>query len=489
MLLSILVLVALTVSPVGPASAQEESSAVGVDVASSPPTTVLTLDEAVRLALLNSPQLKASREKIEQSRAQLKQAYALLLPFISAQGNYSLADQEISLDFGNFGELFALAAMNCALWKDEYGPIPSLCTAPPAPADASDGGDEEDSARVIQERHNFDGSLTVGISLLNLRTWPLIQNVYTGRELTRLQVDFAEEQLVYSVVQMYYGISTAQAVVSLLEQTVATALRHMEFTEIRVKNGAGLQNERVRAAMGVVQARSQLDQALVALGSARRSLAVLIGREDSNFAVEENPAHPWQSETPEGDPAARVGQRLDIRMLEKMEVMAERGVTDVWMRFVPTVQAMWNGSWSSNTGFAGSHTQWRAIVSLNWTILEGGLRFGQIDEARSKVREARYNRDVVELGARMEVEQALTAIESAQKDLATAGEMAKLAAENLDLVEKQYKAGVAQQTVIIDAEQQVRSAQILELQGKLKLALATISLVRSAGKLKTHSFK
>ena len=87
MLLSILVLVALTVSPVGPASAQEESSAVGVDVASSPPTTVLTLDEAVRLALLNSPQLKASREKIEQSRAQLKQAYALLLPFISAQGN------------------------------------------------------------------------------------------------------------------------------------------------------------------------------------------------------------------------------------------------------------------------------------------------------------------------------------------------------------------------------------------------------------------
>ena len=327
------------------------------------------------------------------------------------------------------------------------------------------------------------------MSLLNLRTWPLIKNVYTGRELSRLQVKFAEEQLVFAVVQMYYGISTAQAVVMLMEQTVVTALRHMDFTEVRVKNGVGLQNERVRAAMGVLQARSQLDQSKLGLAAAKRSMAILMGHDQDDFQVAETPSHPWENALDEDARGASVAQRLDVRMLEKMEVIAERGVTDVWMRFVPTAQAMWNGSWSSNTGFAGTHTQWRAIVSLNWSILEGGLRFAQVDEARSKVREVRFNRQTAEMAARLEVEQALAAIESARVDLDTAGEMTKLAGENLALVEKQYKLGVAQQPVIIDAEQQVRSARILELQGRLKLALATISLVRSAGRLKVDTFK
>ncbi len=471
-----LLLVGLLVAP-PPLQAQEPAD-----------NEVLTLHTAVRQAVQFSPQLKASNEKLEQAKAQLWQAYGMLLPFVTVKGSYTRADERIALDFGSFGDLFALAMMNCGAWDEtSMGPRPAMCDAPPAPTDTEEDSDSG-GARVMQELNNFDASITVGMSLLNARTLPLIKNVYTGEELAKLQKDFAEEQLVFAVIQMYYGVSTTQSVVLLMEQTLGTAMRHLELTEIRRKNGVALENERIRAAMTVLQARNAVDQAKAAFDLSRRSLAILLGRDDAAFVVEEFPDHPWIGLDPTAPETDLLEQRLDIRMFDKFELMAERNVTDIWMKFVPTVQGMWTFSGSSNKGFADRYTQWRAMVTLNWNLFEGGMRFAELDVARSKVRETRYNRSAALLKARTEVQGALSGIETARTDLSTAVEMEALAGQNLTLVEKQYKHGVAQQTVILDAESQLQSARIQALQGRLRLALAQISLARSLGLVSADHF-
>lgn len=450
---------------------------------------VLPLDGAVQEALAFSPQLKASQEKLSQAKSQLWQAYGMLLPFVRMQGSYSRADERISLDFGSsFADVFALAALNCSVWDEGVmGPLPGLCTTVAAPAAGEE--DSGESARVIQELNNWEGTLTVGMSLLNARTLPLIKNVYTGEDIAILQTRFAEEQLVYAVVQTYYGASTAQAAVKLMQENLGSAMRMLDFTEIRRKNGVALENERIRASIAVLQARNGLDRAQSGLELALGSLAILIGRDSVDFTVEEKPAHPWSEMAAPGADDIRLERRLDLKLLDQMSLLAERGVTDIHMKFLPTIGAAWNYSGSTNTGFAGRHFQWRAMLTLNWSIFEGGMRMAELDIARSKVREAEFGRQTALQSARLDVQSAVSSIESAQVDLDTALEMSALAVENLALVEKQYKHGVAQQTVMLDAEQQVQSARIQTLQGRIRLALAQFSLAKALGLVSKAAFK
>lgn len=179
----------------------------------------------------------------------------------------------------------------------------------------------------------------------------------------------------------------------------------------------------------------------------------------------------------------QLARRKDLLMLGKMEEIADRNITDAKLRFLPTLQGLWNWSWSSNTGFAGRNTQWRAMVTLNWSIFEGGFRKFQIDEAKSKLREVKFNRQAASLVAENESHQAISQVRSARLALATSKATMKLAGKNLALVEKQYKLGVAQQTTLLDAELQSRLAHIQIIANRLRLALAELSYLRATGRM------
>ncbi len=453
---------------------------------SLPDGEVVSLATAVSQALENSPDLKASKEKIAQANAQLRMAYGMLLPFVRAQGSYTRADEEIKFNMGGLADIMALAMANCLTWDEAaMGPRPAVCDQ--ASSGSSSSGS---SARVIQELNNFDASVTVGMSLLNARTFPLIKNVYTGREIAALSVDFTSEQLAFAVAQLYFGVATAQNGVRILAENLATAQRHKELTEVRLKNGVALQNERVRAEMSVVQATSTLEQAKLALELVRRTLALFMGRDpDASFRVEEVPSTPWQGAEGVVLSADDLAGRKDLLMLDKSALMAERSVTDVWMKFVPTLAGAWTFSASSNKGFADRYTQWRALISLNWSLFEGGTRWAELDDARARVRESKYRRDSALLRAQTEVEQARSSMLTARLDLSTAADMLRLAEENLSLVEVQYKAGVAPQTTLIDAQNQRISAQLGELKARLQLGLAEVSFARAAGRLDPRNFR
>lgn len=437
----------------------------------------LSLKDALARARTYSPQLKASREKIAQAQAQVRMAYTLLLPFVNVTGSYTLADKEIKLDFGGFGDVFALAAMNCASWDPAImGPAPSLCDAPPE-TDTSGGGSS--GANVIQSRHNWDGAINVGISLLNARTFPLLKNVYTGRELANLQTRFTEENLLFAVVQLYYGIATAQSAVDLMTENLAIVGINDGLLKAREAAQVALPNERVRFDMAVVQAEDGLAAARLGLEHARRSLAVLMGQEDAAFQVVAAAAPDAPPTTPPGD--AILGERLDVQMMDKATILAERNVTDIWMQFVPSLTAIWNGSATSNTGFSGEHFSWRAMISLEWNVFAGGVRFAQADEARSKVREARYNRDAALLQARAEVETARQEILDAQRALRSGERLAALADQNRSLVRTQYELGAADQTLLLDSDRELLSARIQLIQARLRLTLAALSWSKSVG--------
>ncbi len=443
----------------------------------------LGLADAIRKGVEYSPQLQAQLAVVEQVKTNTTRAWAMLLPTLDVSGTYTLTDQEIKLDMGSgFADLFRLVALNCGLWDvATMGPAPTLCT-PTDPA-TTESSSSSSSARTIQQRHNFDASVTAAISLLNLRTWPNLANVYTAIELAELQKRYSEEQLVYAIVQMYYGIATAQQSVRLTKETLLNALRHMDLVEIRFKNGVALQNERVRQAIVVIQARSTLDQAMLGLALARESLALMIGQQDSKFKVQESFQTPWDALAERQDLEESLAERKDIQMLDKTTLMADRNVDDAWVRFFPVIQGIWKWSISSNKGFGESYDSWRAMVTLSWNIFDGGYRFADLDERKAKLREMQFNREQMLLAARQEVAKARTELEAAGIALKAGESLVDLALENLKIVEKQYQLGAAPQTTVTDADLQLNQSRIQVVTAKLRLALARVALVKAAGKL------
>jgi outer membrane protein TolC len=121
------------------------------------------------------------------------------------------------------------------------------------------------------------------------------------------------------------------------------------------------------------------------------------------------------------------------------------------------------------------------MISLEWNVFAGGVRFAQADEARSRVREARYNREAALLQARAEVETSRQEILDAQRALRSGERLATLAEQNRNLVRTQYELGVADQTLLLDSDRERLNARIQLVQARLRLTLAALSWSKSVG--------
>jgi len=68
-------------------------------------TDVLTLDEAVRVALANNRQILIAKEKIEEARQRIEEAKAGYLPTINLSGTYTRLSETPSMSVPDYGSI------------------------------------------------------------------------------------------------------------------------------------------------------------------------------------------------------------------------------------------------------------------------------------------------------------------------------------------------------------------------------------------------
>ena len=466
---NILTLLTVWVALLAAAPAQAQSSYAALPE--------LSLPDSLQAARKYHPALKASSEKIEQAKSQVNQAWTFLFPFVTTTGTYRRADKEIAVNMGGLGDLGALAALNCPAWNTAtMGPAPALCSAPAGSSSSSSSG-----PIVMQEYNNFDATLTVGMDLLNARAFPAIPYMKHSLEAAVLDSSLSEDNLMFMVIQLYYTISMAQASEDLATEQLQITGKLLDLLRLREASGTALQNERLRLEMSQTQASQALDLARLSLRNTRRTLALVLGRDDPDFKV----VPPAVEFVVEPKPAAdsQLAARKDLQILDKTVEMTRLGVTDVYLRFLPTIKGAWNYNATSATGFSGDHTSWNATVTLSWSIFDRAQRIIALGDAKAKLREVQYRREASLLAARTEVNNAGNELESSQLTLTQGRKLEELAKENYRLVEKQYELGVADQTAVLDANREYLSARIQVLLGDLRVTLARISYLKAIGRL------
>jgi outer membrane protein, multidrug efflux system len=287
------------------------------------------------------------------------------------------------------------------------------------------------------------------------------------------------------VAQYYYSLRSLDAQVQILSDTVVAYREQLRVMSAQLR--AGLVSPIV-----VSQAEAQLETTLAQLRDAQRAranlehaLAIVCGQAAPTFAVAPNPLHEASPpEVPAGLPSELLARRPDVAEAEQNVVAANAQIGVATASFFPrfTLTALAGlESFEISSLFTWQSRAASIMPSVSIPIFEGGRLKAQLEATKAVYREtvATYVNQV--LIAYGDVEDALTDLRATSDEVQNLRRAVTASREYVRLANVQYKQGLTDYLLVIDAERtllanQVSLAQMVNLQ-----MAASIRLIRALG--------
>ncbi|MBZ5511260.1 MAG: TolC family protein [Acidobacteriia bacterium] len=391
-------------------------------------TSRITLDEAIDLALKNSPSLKAARSNIDQSKAQEVTAGLRPNPTLS--------------------------------WDSQYIPFftPSLFS--------------KDTLDAIQQ---FD----IGAGYLIERGGKRHRRLDAARDQTRVteaQVVDAERALKFSVAQQFISALLAKSNLEFALQALKSFRQTVDINEERYKAGDVSKGDFLKTRVQLLQFQTDVTAAELAKVQALASLRQLIGYDsvprdyDLIGALEYAPVKVQLD-----DLEARALQaRPDLRGAE-LGVNAAKSQLGL---------AKANGKQDLNITFNYTH-----VSQVNDGALYFAMPVALFNRNQGEIARSRYAIDQAELNRKAAEETVLTDVKNAYEAVKTNQDVVDLyqsgylqqAQESLDITGFAYKQGAAALLDFLDAERSYRSTQLAYRQALASHMLAVEQLRQAVG--------
>lgn len=427
-----------------PAEPQPQDAAAAVETGPR-----ISLEEAQRIALARNPNILSVAQEIHRSEAMMQQAWASIFPSLGIGVTYTHADEPtvVSFDMGGSEALF--------------GPADEI---------------------VVQQQDIARLQATATQPLFNGPSIPAIRLSHAARDLSRLSVEQVRGQMALAVARAFYGIVTARRTIDLLDRHLDLAQEHVSAARARLEAQAGLAIDVARAELQIESTRSQRERALLGYQNARDSLALLMGIPPDDLPILAEPALPTREVgSPEELVETALAERLDLRSAQRQIRMAELDRDTVTWSFAPSLNLSWqlNYTLSELGGFGDRRYSWNLIVLANFSLFDGGRRYGQLRDRRARLRQARLNAESLERSAVIQVRQSFRAWRTALTTLQISGRQLELASEAHRLARASYEAGAASNLEVVDAQRSLVSAEVDQVIQRLNVQLALIELMAS----------
>jgi len=407
---------------------------LALSLAQAPQT--LTLQQALIRADEVNLDLQAARTRVTQAKATVWKAWSGHLLQIGVAGSWNQNDRLVEFPLGGFNV-------------------------------------------TVQPRTQLAGQVQATQVLLAPQLWFAIQSAYRAEDATVYSVENARRDILFGVAQTYYGVASMKRLMDVAVQLQEIAGRQARDAEIRFKAGTIAKVAKLRADIDLARADQDLIRARNSYEGARLALAVLLDRQP-DFEVVEPAEPPLPADTSKLEQAA-LENRFDLKAARSLEGVYSSQRLASAMRYLPTVAAFGRATYADPAGLTGQKEAWTIGLSLNWTILDGGLREAELRDTSAKMAEAEYSRRALENRSVAEVRNALLDLESARANAIKAREQRDLAAENQRLVDVSFKAGAATAVEQADATAALRNAEIQLATESLQAQLAGVRVLRASG--------
>jgi outer membrane protein TolC len=454
-------------APAVPAPAPAPSPALTPEAVPAPAGPVLSLSDVIGRARREggNPNLVALREQVTQAEANLRRAWAALLPKVTATAAITRNSAEAQFAFPSFGT---------AQVPDVNG-TPVTVFTPGAPVEPI----------TIQPLVTKSLVAQATLPLVVMPAYFGIANAKQAVEAAEHGATFAEDELLLGITQAYYGAVATRRIVEVAEKQLDTAIQQEKLANSLYRIGEQTKVGPLRASVIRSGAEQDLRRARASHQLAKLALVQLAGIQEP-FDVAAPPPVPAPEASAEDLVRTGLQSREDLAARRAGAEIADRAVTGAWWQFAPVVSA--SGQWMrSNTGgFTGDPTTWSATLAASLTVYDGGNRYATLKEAKSQSRAAAANLEATRRQVVTDVQSAAIELDTARGNALAAREQAKLAEETALLVQSQYSAGSATSLELTDATTRRFAASVMAITEELNVDVAVLKLRRSIGRLEPN---
>lgn len=329
---------------------------------------------------------------------------------------------------------------------------------------------------VIVPYDQFDGAFRFDVPLIDTQRWFRSAAAGALEDAAALREVLTRDAVRRQTVSSYYVYAAVLAVGDSARKSAAVADEQLKLMEIRAKVGTVTELDLLRAKAEVARTRQVVADTVSSIANARRLVRTITGLEPPEQLP--LPVDDITPSLPLAEYEARIDQTPAVMAAQKDALAAERISTGAKLALVPSVSAQFTERLTNATGFTGKAGSFATGVNLTWRLDVPTFMNIQVQSSNEQIgllavdRARLISRDQIHTDWQR-LQAALIKIESAQSQVEANRRAAQVARDR-------YAAGVATQLDVIQAERDVFSGEVNQIQARTELATARMSLLISA---------
>jgi outer membrane protein TolC len=416
-------------------------------LAQNPTPLRLSFAEAVRRASGQSPAVELAGLRVDEARARIRQTRSALLPDFSATGGW--LSQTVNPQ--TFGFKF-----------------PGL-TLP----------------RLLGPFDIYDARLHLTQAVVDFAGASRVRAARSQVTSSESDSGVATEAAAQLTAVSYLRATRAQAVVSARVADSMLAVELVRLAQAQKDAGVGTEIDVTRAQTQLVTARGGLVVARNELDRARINLVRSLGlSSETALELTDTLAAALASVDLPQDRAALVAlaltRRPDLQAEASRGRAASQAAGAIAAERLPRLDL--SANYGANGLAPGSLIATRFVaLQVTVPILDGFRREGREAEQHAVVRESEVRSAELQRQIAADVDAALLDLASAQQQQAIAAERLRLAQQEVNQARERFKAGVAGNIEVIDAQSSLVRARDTDIDARFAAATARVALARAAG--------
>ncbi len=418
---------------------------------------VLTVDEAVAIALQNQPSVAAQTAQVRVGESRIKQSQAAWYPQVSVAAGYyriSPVSSETNASTSQAG-------------------MPPGTSIPSGTSDRGDADYDQYSTSASVSQLLFDFGKT--------GTQVKIQELNTAA--SRFTLQNTKDEVTFAVKQAYYTLLGAQQNYEVAAEAVEMFRKHLDLARNFYRAG-------LKPRFDVTKAEVDLSNA--ELGLIRAENNVRVGRVNLNNAMGLSPADapPYTlaadglAVTPVAVQEAQIlrdvyERRSDLQAVQRQKEAAGETVRLYRKGYFPVLSGV--GSYTYVGTEFPLDAGWYAGANIVVPVFSGFMTKHQVAEARAAAEAAEATERDLKLTIALELEQAFLALREAVASHRKAELAVRQAKENQELAQERYRAGIGTAADVTDAVVAYAHARLMNNAALCDYQLALARIERAGG--------
>ena len=292
---------------------------------------------------------------------------------------------------------------------------------------------------------------------------------------------YVSQEYLFQVVSAYYKALQARRILRINEEFLRQTKEHLDVARVRLEVGEVIRTDVLRAEVDVATATRNLIKSKNDLNLAMENLARYLhmpqGKIDLKIPVTLiKPKLPLEEML-----KLTYRARADLKNYEEAIYMARNDKQLVFTRFFPSLdmQASWDRY--GDTPYPQGRDNWSVFGVLTMPILDGGLRFIDLRDTTSSLIQATQRYLALKRDIDYSIREAYLNIITFEKTIDASMVEEEASRSNLELINEQYRVGLADSIDVVDAQAVYLNAQINLTNNIFDHEIAVYNLKRVVG--------